>query len=218
MDTPANAERVPKHGLEGYCDALSQLKTKTLQGVRLPPAREVRRHRTLDERIVVRFPALAPLLRTAWMRLPRHSRLRRAMLVRGARQGYASVNRRDFDLTVTFYDPNYEYHLRGEHVAFPDWELGHAGHDGFRKFWRDALEAFDDIQFDPEEILDLGDRQLITVQISGHGTGSGVPMNQKIFQLYTYRRGLIVRQDDFSDRTQALEAAGLSEQATPSDS
>jgi ketosteroid isomerase-like protein len=119
------------------------------------------------------------------------------------------VNRRDFDLTLTVYDPDYEYHQQQE-VAFPDWDLG-SGHDGFRKFWRQVLEAFEDIRFDPEEILDLGDRLLVTVQLSGHGTGSGVPMNQKLFQLFTYRRGLIVRQDDFSDRAQALEAAGLSE-------
>jgi len=122
-----------------------------------------------------------------------------------------AVNRRDFDLILTVYDPDYEYFLQGEQVAFPDWDTGYSGHDGFRKFWRQALEAFDDIRFDPEEILDLGDRRLVTVQISGHGTGSGVPMNQKIFQLYTLRRGLIVRQDDFSDRAKALKAAGLSE-------
>ena len=197
--------------LRDTAGALSQLKTKTLQAVRLPPAREIRKHRTLDERILVRFPALFPWLTAARRRLPRHSRLRRAMVVRGAQQGYASVNRRDFDLTLTQYDPGYEYHLRGENMAFPDWDLGHVGHDGFRKFWRQALEAFDDIRFDPEEILDLGDRMLVTVQISGHGTGSGVPMNETVFQLFTYRRGLIVRQDDFSDRAQALEAAGLSE-------
>jgi ketosteroid isomerase-like protein len=112
--------------------------------------------------------------------------------------------------------PTTNISLRGEHVAFPDWDVGYAGHDGFRKFWRQALEAFHDIRFDPEEILDLGDRRLITVQLSGHGTGSGVPMNQKLFQLFTYRRGLIVRQDDFSDRAQALEAAGVSEQGADS--
>jgi ketosteroid isomerase-like protein len=197
---------------------LSQLKTQTLQAIRLPAAREVRQHRTLDERILVRFSALAPWLTAALNRLPRHSRLRCALLVRRARLAYAAVNRRDFDLAVALYDPNYEYHLRGEHVAFPDWDLGYVGHDGFRKFWRQALEAFDDIRFDPEEILDLGDRRLITVQISGHGTGSGVAVNQKLFQLFTYRRGLIVRQDDFSDRARALEAAGLSEQDGHADS
>jgi ketosteroid isomerase-like protein len=194
---------------------LSQLKTKTLQAMRLPPAREVRQHRTLDERILVRFPALAPWLTAAMNRLPRHSRLRRALLVRRARLAYAAVNRRDFDLTDTVYDPNYEYHP--EQLAFPDSDPVYYGHDGFRKFWRQQLEAFDDVRFDPEEILDLGDRRLVTVQLSGHGTGSGVPFNQQLFQLFTYRRGLIVRQDDFQDRAQALEAAGLSEQDAHAD-
>jgi ketosteroid isomerase-like protein len=138
------------------------------------------------------------------------------MLVRTVRQGYAAVNRRDFNLVLTVYDPDYEYHQ--QHEAFPDWDLGSVGHDGFRKFWRQVLEAFDDIRFDPEEILDLGDRMLVTAQVSGHGTESGVPMNQKLFQLFTYRRGLIVRQDDFLDRAQALEAAGLSEQDAQIDS
>jgi len=59
---------------------MSQLKAKTVRGVRLPPAREARQHRTLDERILVRFPGLVPRLVGAWMLLPHPSRLRRAML------------------------------------------------------------------------------------------------------------------------------------------
>ena len=188
---------------------MSQLKAKTVRGVRLPPAREARQHRTLDERILVRFPALGPRLVAAWMRLPRPSRLRRAMLVRLVRQGYAAVNRRDFDLTVTSYDPGYEYH---PDVGVADADPVYYGHDGFHKFWRQLLEAFDDVRLDPKEILDLGDQVLVTTQMSGHGTGSGVSINQQLFQLMTLRRGVIVRQVDFLNRAQALEAAGLSEQ------
>jgi hypothetical protein len=84
---------------------MSQEKAKTVRGVRIPLAPEAKQHRTLDERILVRFPALGPRLVAGWMRLPRHSRLRRAMLVRLVRHGYAAVNRRDFDLTVRSYDP-----------------------------------------------------------------------------------------------------------------
>jgi hypothetical protein len=51
----------------------------------------------------------------AWMRLLRHSRLRRAMLVW---LGYAAVNRRDFDLAVRAHDPGYEYYP--EQLALPD--------------------------------------------------------------------------------------------------
>jgi hypothetical protein len=47
--------------------------------------------------------------------------------------------------------------------------------------------------------------------MSGHGTGSGVSINQQLFQLMTLRRGVIVRQVDFLNRAQALEAVGLSE-------
>src|SRR5919108_3011972 len=121
--------------------AMTQVKSKTLQGIRIPPAREARRHRTLDERILVRFPALVPWLRAAIVRLPRHSRLRRAMLVRSVRQGYAAVNRRDFDLARTAYDPDCEYHP--EQAAFPDAEPVYYGRDGlFRQFWGLQLESF----------------------------------------------------------------------------
>jgi hypothetical protein len=186
---------------------MSQLKTKTVRGVRIPLAPEAK-HQTLDARILARFPALVPGLLAAWSRLPHHSRLRRAMLVRAARQGYAAVNRRDFDLAIRAYDPRYEYH---PDVGIPDADPVYYGHDGFHKFWRQLLEAFGDVRLDPKEMLDLGDRLLITTQMSGHGTGSGVSINQQLFQLMTSRRGLIVRQVDFQDRAKALEAAGLSE-------
>ena len=188
---------------------MSQENVEIVRGVRIPLAPEAKQHRTLDDRILARFPALVPRLLAAWSRLPRHSRLRRAMLVRIVRQGYATANRRDFDVTIRAYDPRYEYHP--EQVALPDSDPVYYGHDGFHKFWRQLLEAFDDVRLDPKEILDLGDRVLMTTQMSGHGTGSGVSINQQLFQLMTFRRGVIVRQVDFQDRAQALEAAGMSE-------
>jgi ketosteroid isomerase-like protein len=139
------------------------------------------------------------------------------MLIRGVLQGYAAVNRRDFDLARLAYDPDCEY--CPEQAAFPDSDAVYYGRDGlFRTFWGLQLESFDDVRLDPMEVLDLENHVLVTTQMSGHGTGSGVPVNQKLFQLFTYRRGLIVRQNDFSDRARALEAAGLSEQDGHADS
>ena len=194
---------------------MSQEKAKTVRGVRIPLAPEAKQHRTLDDRILARFPALIPLLFAAWSRLPRHSRLRRAMLVRLVRQGYATANRRDFDVTIRGYDPGYEYH---PDVGVADADPVYYGHDGFHKFWRQLLEAFDDVRLDPKEILDLGDRVLVTTQMSGHGTGSGVSINQQLFQLMTLRRGVIVRQVDFLNHADALEAVGLSEHDAHADS
>jgi len=187
---------------------VSQENVDPVQGVRIPLARETRRHRTLDERIVVRFPAFGRLLLAAWARLPRHSRLRRAMLVRRLRQGYAAANRRDFDLLLTGLDPGIEFRPG---PTVPDFNELYLGHDGYREIWRVLLEAFEDVRLDPEELVDLGDRYLVMVDLNGHGAGSGVSISQPLFQLFTLREGLIVRQDDFLDRAEAFEAAGLSE-------
>ncbi len=94
----------------------------------------------------------------------------------------------------------------------PDLEAVFYGHDGYRKLWRRWFEAFEDMQFDPEEILVFGDRLLVVAQQRGHGSGSGVALSQQVFQLFTIRRGLSISQEDFTDRNEALEAAGRREQ------
>ena len=59
-------------------------------------------------------------------------------------------------------------------------------------------------------MIDFGVRTLVTTRQSGHGSGSGVAVSQRVFQVFTYRDGLVIRQEDFADRSKALEAAGLS--------
>jgi hypothetical protein len=61
--------------------------------------------------------------------------------------------------------------------------------------------------WDPEEVIDFGEKFLVTAQQSGHGSGSGVAVSEPIFQLFTLRRGLVIRQEDFRERSDALEAA-----------
>jgi len=122
---------------------------------------------------------------------------------------YAAANRRDFDLILVLNDPRrYEYRPSPDLLP-PDMETTFHGHDGYRRFWRYWLEAFEDIRWDPEEILDLGERVLVTTRQSGRGSASGVAVSEPVFQLFTFRRGLVIRQEDFLDRSKALRAAGL---------
>ena len=166
--------------------------------------------RSMDERLFVRFPAFYRLLVHIGTRVPPRSRLRQSVLARRLRRAYAAANRRDFDLVLVGWDPESEYHPSSD-LRPPDLEAIFYGHDGYRKLWRYWLDAFEDIRWDPEEALDFGDRLLVTAQQRGHGSGSGVAVSEPVFQLFTLRRGLVVRQEDFLDRTKALEAAGLSE-------
>jgi ketosteroid isomerase-like protein len=175
----------------------------------LPPLSEsASQRRTLDERVLVRFPDLARPLAAAVMRRPPQSRLRRLALTRAMRRAYAAANRRDFDVIRAAHDPEHEYRPSSDLMP-PDLEPVFHGHDGYLRLWRYWLDAFEDIRWDPEEMLDLGAKVLVTTQQVGHGSGSGVAVSKPVFQLFTFRRGLVVRQEDFLDRSKALEAVGL---------
>ena len=113
-------------------------------------------------------------------------------------------------MVLVGWDPGSEYHPSGDLMP-PDLEAVFYGRDGYLQLWRYWLDAFGDIRWDPEEILDLGDKLLVTTQQKGHGSGSGVAVSQPVFQLFKFRRGLVVRQEDFLDRSKALKAAGLRE-------
>ena len=104
------------------------------------------------------------------------------------------------------WDPASEYRPRADLMP-PDLQASFHGHDGYRHLWRYWLDAIGDIRWDPEEIPDFGDRFLVTTQQRGHGSSSGVEVNEPVFQLFELRRGLVVRPQDFLDHAKAIEAA-----------
>jgi ketosteroid isomerase-like protein len=195
---------------------MSDERRQTIRGVAIAPrpvGERTGQRRTLDERLRVRFPGLFHRLGAITLRLPPRSRIRQALMARLIARAYAAANRRDFELVLTFNDPGaYEYRPSADLLP-PDMAAAYHGHAGYREFWRYWLEAFEDIRWDPEQILDFGSSALVTTRQSGHGSGSGVAVSEPVFQLFTFRRGLVVRQEDFLDRSQALAAAGRREPA-----
>jgi ketosteroid isomerase-like protein len=187
----------------------SEENAQTLRGVRYRisvPSERAGQRRTLDERLFVRFPVLYRMIADRVMRLSPGSQLRRLVLVRVSTRVAAAVNRRDFDVLFLALDPGIEYHPADDQRP-PGMDAVRHGHDGYEEVWRQMIDAFEDFHAEPEEVLDLGDQLLATTQYRGHGTGSGVPVNIPFFQLFRLRRGLVVWQQDFSDRSEALEAA-----------
>ena len=190
--------------------AMSEDDTQGVRGVRttLRPSKEnPGQHRALDERLLLRFPAVARLVGESFMRLSPRSRLRRLLLARRIRQAYAAQARRDFEAVLAGWDPACEYRPSRDLLP-PDLETAFHGHEGMFELWRYWRDAFQDIRWEPEEVLDFGERFLVTAQQSGHGSGSGVAVSQPVFQLFTLRGGFVVRQEDFRERSDALEAAG----------
>lgn len=171
-----------------------------------------RTRRKFDERVWALAPGLIPITTRAILRLPIDSRIRRALIRYWVQRSYEIVNRRDFDLALSGQHPEVVIRWSGDPAAgiAPDLvgrEL--RGHEGFRRAWNAWLESFEDLQLEPNEVTDLGDRLLIGVRSVGRGTVSGVLVEQRGFTLYTFSDGLVAGQEFFSDREQAERAARL---------
>jgi len=163
--------------------------------------------RTLDERLRIRFPGLHRWIDSFFFGLSPHSWLRRRVGPYTMARAYAAANRRDFELIAVFNDtPNYEYRA-SPGVLPPDLEAVSSRHSGYLDMWQRWTDAFPDIRYEPREMFDFGDRVLVTAEQSGHGSGSGIAVSQTLFQLYTFDAGMVIRQEDYLDREEALRAA-----------
>ena len=93
------------------------------------------------------------------------------------------------------------------------------GRQGIRDYFDTLGDVFDDMRIEIEEITDVGeDRLVVALRVSGRGKGSGVNVEQRNGQVWTFVDGKIARIDSFMNRAEALEAVGLSEQDAHADS
>jgi ketosteroid isomerase-like protein len=76
-----------------------------------------------------------------------------------------------------------------------------------RRWWG----AWTDYSLAAEELIDAGSSVVLVCHEQGRGKGSGTPFEKRYAQVWTFSRGRIVRWECFSDKADALEAAGLSE-------
>ena len=126
--------------------------------------------------------------------------------------------RREHEAVFAFYDPDIEWDatsMGGESVnPLPDDLQGvYHGHEGVRTYWRRWLQAWADIEFEVEDVLDAGDDVVALIRNQRQwGRRSGIVTDTPPYGLvFTIRNGKVVRWRGFSDTQSALKAAGLSE-------
>jgi ketosteroid isomerase-like protein len=86
------------------------------------------------------------------------------------------------------------------------------GKAALRAYVQDWLDTFDQLTWEPLELIDSGDDTVVVVfRFSGRAKMSGVETDLTFASLYTFRDGKIVRGREYWTREEALEAARLSE-------
>jgi ketosteroid isomerase-like protein len=109
---------------------------------------------------------------------------------------------------VDFWDPEIELWLPSGMIQAGGTYRGHAAVLVWMKEW---AEAWEEIDYKPEEFTEAGDSVLVSVLYDGRGKGSGVRVEGRFWYLITLRNGKTVRWELYPERTQALEAAAQRE-------
>jgi len=125
------------------------------------------------------------------------------------RRAVEAFNKRTLGTWLAFFDP--EINHRAVEGAVDDVGEIH-GTEALRRYVQDWLDTFEDFTVVAEELLDVGENQVVAVLLnSGRAKLSGIETTLRYAVLYTLREEKIVRGREYEDRQQALEAVGLEE-------
>jgi ketosteroid isomerase-like protein len=167
-----------------------------------------RAHRSLEERIGLRFPRLLVYAARVTWRQPSR-RLRWAAARRALKLGWESFNRDDYEATFMLYRSD------TESVGADVWgTIGadmHTRGRADRLAYQRMLRAdWKTLRFEPEEVIQVGEDRLVSVgRMTGLGRASGATVDTPWAVVIAIEEGLVRREEIFLDRDTALEAASL---------
>jgi ketosteroid isomerase-like protein len=124
------------------------------------------------------------------------------------RAGFDAFNRGDYELWIAGLD---------EDVVLLDLEETpdtgvFRGHDGVRAWLAKLREAWGEgFRFEPLSITQGDGVAVVDTRASGVGVGGGVPIEMTVYMVLRFRDQKVVWTKSFMDRSDALQAAGLSE-------
>lgn len=123
--------------------------------------------------------------------------------VEKVRAVFGAHNRGDLDAWMDLYD---------KEAVLETLLLGtHHGREAMRSLYEENQANQSGYTVTPVELIDAGDKVITVVQVGGAGSASQIALDDQIAFIHTFKNGLVVREQTFRNREEALAAAGLSE-------
>ena len=119
----------------------------------------------------------------------------------------AAFNRGDLDEAYGFYEPTAIWHSRADEPDTGDYH-GLAAIREMAEMWRGMFEQF---EFKLEDYVDGDDWVVTSGWLCGRGRESGAEVRERYAWVVRLRGGKLAEIWEYRDRTEALEALGLSE-------
>jgi ketosteroid isomerase-like protein len=127
--------------------------------------------------------------------------------VEAIRAVYERFSKGDFRATLEVVDP---FVLFVQGPGFPEFGT-YLGIAELVEYTRGFLEPWTHIIIEAEDITDAVDSVVATLRQRGVGSESGAATEFRYFQVWSFRGGKVIRLENFRERAEALEAAGLRE-------
>jgi ketosteroid isomerase-like protein len=102
--------------------------------------------------------------------------------------------------------------VRLDNIEQPVIKGTYHGHDGLRRWWQDAVEAFAELRIEVLDYTALDTERVLTEQrFVGHFRETGIPFDFPWASIFSVRDGKVVHAAGYLSRRKALEAVGLRE-------
>ena len=123
-----------------------------------------------------------------------------------------AYNRRDLDVVAIGYHPDLEYYPYREFVEAGLAEPCYHGPSGYCSYIAATYEVWGaEVRLEPTELIDLGDRLVLLADMPMRAQASGIPLVETYAGVSTLKDGKVIRNHDYLDQAEALDAAGLRE-------
>ena len=142
--------------------------------------------------------------------------------------GLEAFNSGDMERILTFVDPRFEVSIPRELSAEPDT---YRGYEGVRRYFETFQEAMDEIRFHAERVWEVGEGRagqdpagadpagaddagvdlLVEMRLTAIGRQTGIPVEQRVFLVWTVCDGKALRLQTYPSLQRALARAGLPE-------
>jgi ketosteroid isomerase-like protein len=122
------------------------------------------------------------------------------------RLGFESYNRHGVEAIVDLIDPEFEAVVPPDVSVEPDT---YRGEEGIRRYFAAFEGAMEDVQFHFDEAVPAGEHVLTHIRLQARGAGTGIEVEQSVWQLWTMRDDKAVRMVAFATREDAERAAGI---------
>ena len=170
--------------------------------------------RHLDERLALGAPCLYRRLNKLALALSPGTPVRERFAKRAVARAVEALAREDYEVVLLAYDPDAEITMVGDEPSAVGFAEHYPGHQGYRDLMRTWRVAWVSPRFTPEALIDLGDRFVVRVKVSGRGVSSGAEVAQILGYVLDFADGVVVRMDIYWDWSACVEALGLHDRAT----